>query len=170
MTRHHEASAFIDASPGDVFARLDDHARLGEHMSQSSAMMGGGRMTYDFDEGGGRAVGSHIGMGGEAFGLKLFVDEVVTEREPPRRKVWRTIGQPRLLVVAGYTMGFDIAPAGSASRLKVWIDYDLPDTPLGALAGPMLAPMYARWCVERMVSDAKAHFAQVAHPPAKAAA
>jgi hypothetical protein len=169
MTRHHEASTYVPALAADVFARLDDQVQLGEHMNRSSAMMGGGRMTYDFDEGRGRAVGSHIRMGGEAFGLKLFIDEVVTEREPPRRKVWKTVGAPRMLVVGGYTMGFDIAPAGSGARLTVWIDYDLPDTFLGALAGPLLAPMYASWCVERMVGDAKAHFEQSAPAQSRAA-
>jgi hypothetical protein len=162
MSRHHEAKSFVAASPAEIFARLDDQTRLGEHMGKSSAMMGGGKMTYDFDGGGGRAVGSHIRMGGKAFGLKLFVDEVVTERDPPRRKVWKTVGAPRLLVVGGYAMGFEITPAVGGSWLKVWIDYDLPKTAVGAAAGPLLAPMYARWCVERMVSDAVAHFAPTA--------
>ncbi|MFN9848322.1 MAG: hypothetical protein ACK56C_08120 [Alphaproteobacteria bacterium] len=55
-------------------------------MTKSSAIMVGGRMTYDFDAEGGQAVGSHMRMGGSAFGLRILVDEVVTVREPPRRK------------------------------------------------------------------------------------
>ncbi|MGH1557474.1 DUF1294 domain-containing protein [Caulobacter segnis] len=105
MTIHYEAIASILGSPADIFARLDDYIRLGEHMAKPTAMMGGGKMTYEFDEGRGQAVGSHIRMRGDVFGLKLFVDEVVTEREVPRRKVWKTVGSPKLLVIATYGNG-----------------------------------------------------------------
>jgi hypothetical protein len=61
--------------------------------------MGAGRMSYEFDAAKGQTIGSHIRMGGKAFGLRLAVEEVVTEREPPRRKVWKTIGTPALVVI-----------------------------------------------------------------------
>jgi hypothetical protein len=154
--RHCEAVAVVSAPPAALFARLDDQTRLGGHMEKSSMMMGGGRMTYEFDEGRGQVVGSHIRMGGSAFGLKLFVDEVVTEREPPRRKVWRTAGKQRLIVMDAYEMGFEIEPKDDGSRLKVWIDYEL-GRGLGRWI-PSLAGMYARWCVGRMVEDAVAVF------------
>jgi len=156
MTRRYEASAHVVATPAALFDRLDDQARLADHMAKPSAMMGGGKMTYAFDEGGGRTVGSHIRMRGSAFGLEVFVDEVVTERAPPRRKVWRTTGTPKLVVIDGYEMGFEIAPDGEGSRLTVWIDYRLSKGLLGALIGPALGVMYARWCVDRMVGDAAA--------------
>ena len=75
-TRHLQASAKIAASAEQVFARLDDQTRLAEHMGQPSIMMGGARMTYQFDDGKGQIVGSHIRMGGAAFGLKLDLDEM----------------------------------------------------------------------------------------------
>jgi hypothetical protein len=115
-------------------------------------------MTYEFDAGKGQALGSHIRMGGTAFGLSLFADEVVTLRDPPRRKAWKTVGETRLLVVGGYDMGFDLDPDAAGSRLRVWIDYDLAETFAGRLFGPLLAPMYARWCVDRMAGDAVSHF------------
>lgn len=148
----------MPAPPRSVFERLDDQTRLAAHMGRPSAMMGGGRMTYEFDALRGQAVGSHIRMGGEAFGLKLFVDEVVTIRDPPRRKVWRTTGAPKLLIIGGYEMGFEITDDAAGSRLRVWIDYALP---AGGWAKrlPALADVYARWCVRRMVSDAVQHFA-----------
>lgn len=148
----------VNAVPEAVFARLDDQTRLGEHMEKPSAMMGGGRMSYEFDAGRGQAVGSHIRMGGSAFGLSLFVDEVVAERTPPTHKLWRTEPPVRLLIIGGYAMGFDVAPAAGASQLTVWIDYDLPSGPFGWLAAPFTA-LYARWCVGRMAGDAVRHFA-----------
>jgi hypothetical protein len=157
MTRHVEASALLAASPATVFARLDDQTRLAEHMGKSSAMMGGGRMTYDMDAAKGQAVGSHIRMDGEAFGLKVSLDEVITEREPPRRKVWETVGEPKLIIVGRYVMGFELEPGAGASRLRVWIDYAPPAKGLGRLA-PWLGAFYARWCVDQMVQDAVRHF------------
>ena len=44
-------------------------------------------------------------MNGRILGLKLSLDEVVTERDPPARKVWETVGVPRLLVIGPYRMG-----------------------------------------------------------------
>lgn len=157
-TRRFEASCQLPAAPDAVFARLDDQTRLGAHMAKSSAMMGGGRMTFDFDAGRGMAVGSHIRMGGSAFGLRLFLDEVVTERDPPRRKVWNTVGTPRLLIIGGYAMGFTLEPEPGGSRLRVWIDFTLPKPFFGRLLGLLFAGFYARWCVRQMVADASAAF------------
>lgn len=163
MTRHVEACASIAAPPENVFAHLDDQRRLGEHMGEPSLMMGGGTMTYELDAGGGQAVGSHIRMGGRAFGLKLDLDEVVTERSPPSRKVWRTTGEPRLVVIGGYEMGFALEPQDAGSVLRVWIDYQPPSRGIGRVF-PSLGAAYARWCVSKMVRDAVSHFGRVAGP------
>ena len=163
MTRRVESRAMIGAPPAAVFEYLDDQERLAAHMTSSSMMMGGGRMTYDFDAEKGRAVGSHIKMGGSAFGLSLFVDEVVTERDPPRRKVWRTVGDTRLIVIGPYEMGFSIAERRGASDLTVWIDYEAPRG--WARFFPALGAMYARWCVDRMATDAAAKFGKLGSGP-----
>jgi hypothetical protein len=158
MTRHTESTAFLTAPAQMVFEHLDDHTRLGEHMSRSSTMMGGGRMAYEFDDARGRAVGAHIKMRGKAFGISIFVDEVVTERIPARRKVWRTVGTPRLLIIAWYEMGFELKPMNEGTQLRVWIDYELPSRGVGRLLGPLSGTFYAQWCVQQMVSDAVNHF------------
>jgi hypothetical protein len=160
VRRAFETVVHISAPAEAVFARLDDQTRLAAHMERPSAMMGGGRMTYEFDEGRGQAVGSHIKMGGSAFGLSLYVDEVVTQRDPPRRKVWKTVGQTRLIVIGAYEMGFEITPATGGSNLRVWIAYDPSPNLIGRRLGPLFAPFYAKWCVGRMVSDAAAYFGQ----------
>lgn len=153
FARHEEATASIPATPERLFTHLDDQTRLGAHMSRPSLMMGGGEMRYVLDETRGQAVGSHIRMNGKAFGVKLSLDEVVQERVPPRRKVWRTVGEPKLIVIGSYEMGFELTPTNGGARLVVWIDYDLPRKGLGRIF-PALAVFYARWCVRRMVRDA----------------
>jgi len=154
--RHYEKRRSLKAKPALLFAWLDDQTRLAAHMGQSSMMMGGGSMTYEFDSGQGRAVGSHIKMLGSAFGLHLFVDEVVVRRDPPVLKQWRTVGHPRLLIIGSYEMGFAITPADAESQLRIWIDYELPQRPFARLLGFIFAPLYARWCVARMIKDAAA--------------
>jgi len=162
MTFTFERTVHVAATPTEVFGRLDDQTRLGAHMEERSAMMGGGRMTYEFDEGRGQSVGSHIEMGGSAFGVSLFVDEVITERRPPTHKVWRTIGPTQMLIIRDYEMGFDITADGPGSNLRVWINYTLPSGFIGGLFGLLLAPLYARWCVGRMTTDAARYFSTLA--------
>lgn len=157
---HFEANAVIAAPSETVFAYADDPARFSSHMSESSWMMGGGRMHTELDAGRGQAVGSRIRLRGRVFGLELAVEELVTERIPPKRKVWETTGSPRLLVIGHYRMGFDIAPRENGSLLRVYIDYALPHDAPARWVGVLLARYYARWCTGRMVSDAVEHFAR----------
>jgi hypothetical protein len=156
--RHDEVTVDVEASAGALFDHLDDQERLAGHMEEPSMMMMGGRMWYEFDAAKGRAVGSLIRMGGSFLWLKLGVEEVVVTHEPPRLKVWETKGRPRLVIIGAYRMGFEIAPAGAISALRVFIDYDLPKTVVGRALGALLALFYARWCVSRMAEDAKRRF------------
>ena len=77
------------------------------------------------------------------------------EHEPPLRKTWQTQGEPRLLVIGAYRMGFTITPLASGSRLLVFIDYKLPARGLAHGLGRLLGPAYAAWCTRRMAQDAK---------------
>jgi hypothetical protein len=133
-------------------------------------MMGGGRMELTVDDGKGERVGSHIRLAGTAFGLELALDEVVTERTPPTRKVWETVGIPKLLVIGSYRMGFDITPQGGTSTLRVFIDYTLPSAGTARFLGTLLGDFYAKWCVDQMVRDTRAHFAAAGVGQARRAA
>jgi hypothetical protein len=98
-------------------------------------------------------------LSGRAFGIGMQVEEVIIERTPPQRKVWETIGSPRLLIIGYYKLGFELLPVGDETGARVFIDYDLPTGFISRLLGAALADMYAKWCVTRMVDDALAHFA-----------
>ncbi|MEK7217357.1 MAG: SRPBCC family protein, partial [Chloroflexota bacterium] len=156
LGRHYEESITLNAAPEDVFALVDDHSRLSSHMSQSSWLMGGGRMEITLDQGQGREVGSHIRLSGEVLGMRLFLDEVVTRREPPGVKVWQTVGDVRLLVIGHYRMAIEVKPQPAGSLLRVAIDYDLPST--GAWLGRLCGGFYARWCVQQMIKGAREAF------------
>jgi hypothetical protein len=159
MTRHHSRSVLVPASAGEVFAYVDDHARLSSHMSQSSWMMGGGRMTVDLDEAKGQAVGSHIRLTGSVLGMRVFLDEVVTRREPPHYKVWETVGRPQLLVIGRYRMGVEVTPQDEGARVRVFIDYDRPEGWITRVLGYFFGGLYSKWCVDQMLDGVSGHFA-----------
>ena len=155
---HDETSAIVAGPLEEVFAHMDDHARLTSHMSESSWMMGGGSMQVEFDAARGQKIGPWIRLSGKILGVTLAVEEIVTERTPPRRKAWETTGVPRLLVIGRYRMGFEIAPREAGSHVTVFIDYALPEGPLTRWLGYFLGGYYARWCTQQMVGDAVRQF------------
>jgi hypothetical protein len=156
--RQYSASVRLDAKAEEVFAFADDFAQLSSHMNESSMMMMGSTMQTVLDEGRGRAVGSHIRMSGRILGVELFLDEVVLQREPPRFKAWETVGAPRLLVIGGYRLGFDVTSLQQDVVLRVFMGYNLPSSPGLRLLGRVLGPVYAKWCVRRMLDGAAARF------------
>jgi hypothetical protein len=97
-------------------------------------------------------------MSGRVFGVPLSLEEVVTERQPPTRKVWETVGIPRLLVIGPYQMGFDVTLRGTESELRVFINYAPPSSWPGRWLGRLFGGYYARWCTQAMVDDAVRHF------------
>jgi hypothetical protein len=156
---HAESSAALTAPPALAFALLDDHLRLSAHMTKRSWMMAGSRMSVETDASGGKAVGSRIRLSGRILGIRLALEEIVTQRTPPSHKVWETVGQPRLLVIGSYRMGFRITPSGDGCRLVVHIDYARPESLPQRWLGRLLGGAYARWCVRRMTRDARVHLA-----------
>ncbi len=155
---HFESNIDLNAAVSDIFSLLDDHSRLSAHMTKPSWMMAGSVMTLEFDASGGRSVGAIIRLTGSVLGIPLSVEEVVIERNPPLRKVWNTIGRPKLMLIGAYRMGYEITPTSPPSHLRVFIDYALPDGPVSYWLGRLFGNFYARWCTQRMTKDAAKHF------------
>jgi hypothetical protein len=149
-----ESSGFIAERPEQVFAKLDDHARLAAHMAKPSWRMGWATMRIITDPHRSRGVGSHIALRGRVFGFRLSVDEAVTRYEPPSLKEWETTEEPRLLVIGQYRMAFSATALRDGTELRVTIDYNRPTSPFPRLLGVLFGRMYARWCTSQMVSDA----------------
>lgn len=158
---HYEDEALIAASATRVFDWLDDPRHLAAHMNRSSAMMAGGSMALFLDEMQGRQVGSQIRMRGRMLGLLLELDEVVTEREAPIRKVWETVGEPTLWVLSRYRMGVDLKSAANGCYVRVFIDYDLPASPVLSWLARWMSRPYAVWCVEQMLAAVREAFGHV---------
>jgi hypothetical protein len=156
--RHEACEGKLKASPEQLFELLDDQTRLSAHMTKRSWKMGWGKTDILLDEKRGKAVGSHIVLRGRVFGIPIYLDEVVTLRDPPRRKNWETVGQPRLLVIGPYRMGFTITSAGGDASLRVEIDYQVPQAGFSRLLGRFFGASYAKWCTKQMVRDAQRAF------------
>ena len=157
--RHHRETTVTVAAPATaVFALLDNPARLGAHMGRRSAMMAGATMHTETDAQGGQAIGSVIRMHGRFWGLTLSLEESVVERLPLQRKVWETMGEPHLLVIGRYRMGFALAAVANGTQVRLWIDYDLPLKRWPHALGRLLGSTYADWCLQQMARE-------VAHVP-----
>ena len=154
--QHFEKNIIIPATPEMIFQNVDDHSRFSSHMNKSSWMMGGGKMDVSVDVGHGQKVGSHIRLSGKAFGIKLYLDEVITHYEPPFTKTWETVGIPKLLIIGSYRMSISIKPQNNQSLLNISIDYDLPKT--NVWFGRLFSGIYARWCVKQMISGVHDYF------------
>lgn len=156
--RHHEENVRLPVGADEIFSYADDFSKLSSHMNKSSSMMMGGSMQTSVDQARGQAIGSHVRMKGRMMGIELSLDEVVTERKPPHYKAWETTGRPRLLVIDNYRLGFEITEQDKSSKLRVFIDYNLPTTPSLRWLGLVFGKLYAKWCVQKMVDDARKHF------------
>lgn len=155
---HYEETVTVNAPLEEVFRYADDFANFSSHMNKSSWMMAGGKMETQVDEGKGQRVGSHIKMGGNILGFNLHLDEVVIEHKPPLHKAWETVGDLNLLVIDHYKLGFDIEPNSDGSKLKVFIDYNLPKSFASRILGYLFGNMYAKWCVHQMTLGVEEHF------------
>jgi hypothetical protein len=156
--RHDERTAQVRGPIEEVFAYLDDPLALSAHMNQSSMMMMGSKMSTEVDAGGGRVIGSKIRMRGSVVGISISLEEAITERRAPYIKIWETVGNPQLLVLAQYRMGFELTRRGDLSLMRVFIDYSLPTTAPQSWLGALLGGAYARWCTKQMTDGAARHF------------
>jgi hypothetical protein len=162
MNFHHHFETVVEFKSSTVaaFDYLDDPRKLSSHMGKSTWMMAGSKMTLELDRTEGRALGSKIIMKGKIMGIPLYVNEDVTERVPPLKKSWETRGPQRLVVIDQYKMGFELTPNVDRVKLRVFIDYSLPQNGISRVLGNLFGKVYARWCTETMAQDVAGHFAR----------
>jgi hypothetical protein len=92
------------------------------------------------------------------MGLTIDFSETVTRYVAGGEKVWRTIGEPQLLIIAGYEMRVLVEPVSPrSSRLTISIDYELPRAGVWRVLGWAVAGAYSRWCLTSLVEGSKLH-------------
>jgi hypothetical protein len=159
-TYKHSANYFgrLPVSDTEAFEFLDDQSNLSAHMGEKSWMMMGSTMDIFMDALRTREVGSEFGFKGSIVGVPLFVREVVTLRQPPRSKRWKTVGDPVLWVIGAYEMCFELRPETGGASLTVGISYERPQRGFPRFLSIFFHRAYARWCTKKMVVDAQRHF------------
>jgi hypothetical protein len=73
-------------------------------------------MAFVFDGARACEVGSHILLQGRVLGIPICLDEVIVERVLDLHKAWKTVGEPRLLLIGAYRMGGSISGHATAPR------------------------------------------------------
>lgn len=146
-------SATIEAPAERVFAYVDDIHNLARHMSERGSMpMMGSKLALDIVTPERTGIGATYRYSGRVLGLTIDFSEAVTHYVPGREKVWRTIGEPRLLIIDSYEMRVLVEPVtDTRSNLTISIAYILPRRLPWRLLGPWLAASYARWCLDSMI-------------------
>ena len=137
----------IRAAAETVFSHIDDIRNLGWHMTKQSSMaLMGSRLTLELlSDQATTGVGATYRYSGTMLGLSIDFSESVTKYVPPREKVWRMIGEPRLVIISSYEMRVAVEPlTPSASRLTISIVYELPRSGFWRIVGLVLARSYSR--------------------------
>ena len=95
---------------------------------------------------------------GRVLGLRIDFTTTVVRWVEDREKVWRTTGEPRLVVLGHFEMRFAMMAFAGGTGLTVSFDYDLPTPRVGRMLGWLLAGRYARWCARRIIRDVQVQF------------
>ncbi len=134
---------------------MDDINNIGWHMSGKGSMpMMGGRLKLEaIDDR--KGVGATYRWRGSVMGMAIDIKETVTRRIENKEKTWQTVEKPKMIVMSDYTMHLLLTPTNRGTKVLFEIDYSLPKTPWGWIAGKLLARKYANWCLQRACEDAK---------------
>jgi hypothetical protein len=148
-------SVLISASPEAVFRYVDDIRNTGWHMTKSSMPLMGSKLELEIISKKESGRGATYHWSGKVMGFTIDFLETVTRWQPNEEKRWRTVNEPRLLIISNYEMWFRVQPVGSQTRLSFGIEYDLPEALVWRVLGWLLAGWYCNWCLGRMTIDAK---------------
>jgi Polyketide cyclase / dehydrase and lipid transport len=153
--RRLEETTTVAVPPARVFAWLDDPRNTGWHMSRPSLAMLGGALQVERLSAMATGEGATYRSWARVLGLRIDFTTIVVRWVADREKVWRTIGDPRLIVIGHFEMRFGVDPIDGGARLTMALDYELPSRGFGRLLGRALAAPYAKWCLRRMCRDAR---------------
>ncbi len=155
MSRHLDEILEINASPERVFRYLDNMQSVGEHMMKSSMPLMGGKLKLERLSSNPTGVSATYRYRGRVLFLPIDFSETVIEWVETKRKIWKTIGTPKLIILGNYEMGFELEQTQEGTKAHLWIDYEIPRPWFGRILGMLLADWYSRWCLRMMGSGAK---------------
>lgn len=145
----------IHASPEKVFKQMDDFSKTGMHMSESSMMMMGSKLTLEQLSTNATGIGATYRWFGKMMGMTLDFSETITRWEPPVVKEWETIREAKIIIMSWYKMWFEITPSINGTIAELSISYLPPKEWYFRILSFLFVRWYCRWCLNNMLNDTK---------------
>jgi hypothetical protein len=80
----------------------------------------------------------------------------VTKWIDGKEKIWETIGDTRLIIFSWYRMQLKVVPIlANGTQAELSISYEKPTGLLNKVLSFLLADLYCKWCLKKMLDDAK---------------
>jgi hypothetical protein len=143
------------ASAQIVFETIDDLGVTGMHMTKSSMMMMGSKLTLQFLTSNKTGFGSRYRWTGKMMGLAMDFTVEVTKWVNGVEKVWETIGKTKLIIYSWYRMELFVNETNGKTEAELSISYEKPKGFFNKIVSFLLADWYCRWCLRKMLGDAK---------------
>ena len=145
----------IHSSAGKVFAQMDDFSKTGMHMTESSMMMMGSKLTLEQLSPNSSGVDAKYRWYGKMMGMTMDFSETVTKWQPPKLKEWETVAEAKIIIMSWYRMWFEIAPAENGTLAKISISYLPPKQWHHKILSFFFATWYCNWCLNNMLNYTK---------------
>jgi len=143
-----------------VFPVLDDLGVTGTHMTTSSAMMMGSKLELEYLTSHHTGLNSSYRWMGKMMGLSMDFTVKVVKWDSPKEKVWETIGRPTLIIYSWYRMALRLNRTDRGTDAILSITYEKPKRVFARLLCFLFADWYCRWCLRKMLGDAKSMIEQ----------
>ena len=134
---------------------MDNLGNTGMHMTESSAMMMGSKLNLQQLSENATGLNSKFRWSGKMMGFKMDFTVVVTKWVKDKEKIWETVGETKMIILKWYQMRLVISPDGKNTKAELSIAYTKPDNIFFRFIAFFLAPWYANWCLNNMLSDSK---------------
>ena len=148
-------SIIIHSTPAKVFAQMDNFSKTSMHMTESSMMMMGSKLTLKQLSTNATGVGSSYRWYGKMMGMTMDFSEIVTKWKQNKLKEWETFGEAKIIIMSWYRMWFDISPSKNGTIAKISISYLLPKEWYYKILSFFFANWYCDWCLNNMLNDTK---------------
>jgi hypothetical protein len=89
------------------------------------------------------------------MGFTMDFTVITTKWIKDKEKVWETVGEAKMIILAWYQMRLVISPEGQNTKAELSITYTKPKNIFFKFIAFFLAPFYANWCLNNMLHDSK---------------
>lgn len=141
--------------PYQVFECIDDLGVTGMHMTQSSPMMMGSKLTLQYLTENHHGLGSKYRWTGCMMGLKMDFTVAVTTWTKGVEKIWETVGAAKMIIYSWYRMHLLLTRKENTTVAELSITYKKPDEWWQKIVSFFLADWYCNWCLKNMLADTK---------------